>query len=223
MVKQGRYADAANFAFWQTASDFVEVGIRHGYKAALLAVLGGGAAALDDDDHKKFVGELFRKILEKPPFVPDVLNAVMYGNVPTATASLAYDGLIAKPHDMYRAHELGQTRKFYESMTEDLVDLSSLAGAPIPFGGAVEQVLRMVMADGGVRYPYADERTRLNNVHKDGNLLPEEQQRRALLNHNYAHFEKLNAAYKKATKEGRKDAAANILNAMKNIAQGAKQ
>jgi phosphoglycolate phosphatase-like HAD superfamily hydrolase len=221
MVKGKRYADAANFVFWQTASDFVETGIRHGYKWALTAALGTAAAEMDDD-HRKFATELLMKILEKPPFVPDVLNALMYGRVPTATASLAYDGLIAKPHDMMRAHELGQTRKFYQSMTEGLVDMAAMAGVPIPFGGSIEQVMRMVLADGGVRYPYADERTRLNNIHQDGNLLPEELQRRALLNHNAARFEKLNHNYKQAMKDGRTQDAAEILDGMRNLAHGAK-
>lgn len=223
MLKGGRYADAANFVFWQTASDFVEVGIRHGYKLVLAAILGLKAANEMDDDDRKFWDELFMKLLEKPPFIPDAINAVVYGRVPTAAGGLAYDALIAKPHAMHDANKLGQTRRFYQSMVEDLVDLSVLMGAPLPGGGAITQVLRMYMADGGIRFPFADERRRLNNIHQDGNLLPDEMGKRARLNHTYARFEKLNHNYKAAMKDGRHEDAANILKAMKIIAHEAKK
>lgn len=225
MLKGERYADAANFFFWQTSSDFVEVGIRHGYKLALAGILGAGAAyAIDDEkDSREFWTELLMKTLEKPPFVPDILNSIVYGRVPTATASLAYDGLVAKPHDMLRAHELGQNRKFYQSMAEDIVAIASLAGVPIPFGGTIEQIMRMVLSDGGVRFPYADERTRLNNFSKDGTATDEDLQRRAVLNHAFSRFEKLNHNYKQAMKDGRKGDAAEILQGMKEVSTGAKR
>ena len=87
----------------------------------------------------------------------------------------------------------------------------------------IAQVMRMVMSDGSIRYPYYDERTRLNNVFKNGNATEDEMGRRALLNHNFSRFEKMNHAYKEAMKSGDRTAAADILGAMKSIADAGKE
>jgi hypothetical protein len=222
MLKQGRYGDSAGFAFWQTMSDFVEVGIRHGYKVALATALGAGAAYEMDEDHRKFWEELFHKILEKPPFVPDIINMAMYGRVPTTAGSLVY-GAATAAGAAVKAHALGQRSRMYEKIVESIVDMAALV-APIPFGGTIEQVLRMTLADGGVKFPWDEERQRLNNLHRDGAaLLDDEMMRRSQLNHAYAHFEKLNANYKKALKDGRDSDAAQIIEAMKSIAHEAKK
>lgn len=216
MVKSGRTGEAANFVFWNTVGDFVEVGIRHGYKAALALALGAGASASMDEDDRKFWGEFMMKILEKPPFVPDIINLGLYGRLPTTVADMGVDA-VKKAFAAGKAYELADNRKALISMTDSLTDLASLF-FKIPGGSTIQQVLRMVLSDGSVRFPFQDERTRLNNLHKNGNALPEELQDRVRMNHAYTHFEKLNHNYKQAMNEGRRDDAAQVLKAMSVIA-----
>jgi hypothetical protein len=218
-AQEGRKAEAVNGLFWTLTGDLLETGIRHGVKGFLTALFGGVAATAMDDDSRKFWHEFYMKLLEKPPFVPDLINVGVYGHSPTTVLSLGEDAAV-KAFKAGKGYMLADNKKALSSMTDSLFDLAQLAG--IPGGSMIAQVMRMVMSDGSIRYPYYDERTRLNNVFKNGNATEDEMGRRALLNHNFSRFEKMNHAYKEAMKRGDRQAAADILGAMKSIADAGK-
>ena len=223
------WLNAANFITWQLTSDLVELGIRNGWRAFITAVIGGVAAEEMDSDTRKFQEQLLMKQLEKFPFAPEIINTMKYGRTPVTVFSLGVDSLSRVGKAGY-AYTVADNARALDELVLAAGDLFKLEG--ITSAALVTQMVQIQMANGKARYPYYQERLRLNNLYKNGaftragvhsKMTQAELVRRDLLNSNFSYFEKMNAEYKACMKAGDRRSAAFTLRAMVNLAKSAKE
>lgn len=193
--------DAVMAVFYLTSAAAAESGIRIGTKsliASVIAGLGLGVKEALDPDDDKFYEQFVLNLIQNIPFLGDAISSTYSGRYyelipalqPLDKTSEALTGLVKARSEA----------SFIRATVKALEGLGSLFGVP----GTVQtsQIVRMMISENQIKFPFASERNDLDDKRKKGLLTLEEDARLDVLNEAEDVFSSIRKEYNSALKTG---------------------